>query len=39
MVLSATALRCMRARSWLRRAKPHVEADDLHAGFIFLWIA
>lgn len=39
MVLSATALRCKRAQSWLRRARTDVDAADLDARFIFLWIA
>jgi hypothetical protein len=39
LLLSAIALRCRRARSWLRRAKGEVAAPDLDARFIFLWIA
>jgi hypothetical protein len=39
MVLSPTALRCKRARSWLRRARAVVDPADLDARFIFLWIA
>lgn len=38
MVLSATALRCKRARSWQRWARQFSESD-LDARFIFLWIA
>lgn len=39
LLLSASALRCKRARSWLRRAKEEVAVPDLDARFIFLWIA
>ncbi len=39
LTLSATALRCRRAHSWLRRARAVKDPDDLDAGFIFLWIA
>jgi hypothetical protein len=39
MTVDGLALRCYRARSWMRRASDPGSAMDLDGRFIFLWIA